>query len=578
MTGLCKKLESGTEQFEVSPFVCVSIGESQTHKLQVPTPSLDLAPISHWLDKERCTQQARWYSRKDDASLALTVIDCATRTLVPLPKEELYATLSYVWGRAVQPTLDDTNGNTLPLHLPDTIQDSIDVCNALSIRYLWVDRYCISTESSHLRSLQISRMDEVYQNSFLTIVACAGNDPNYGLPGISRRRNPNPSIKLAGLGCIGALSQSIEIHSSIWATRAWTYQEALLSQRQIYFTDKETFFGSAEGVQGEIGVIAKASLEQFLPESLRTGYPVPETVRTARDKNLRKYSLGKLHEWECISNYSTRTLTYQGDILNALLGILAYYRREHGISHLWGVPFSNSFPASATPTFLRFDFNLRWIVTGPSSRREGFPSWSWTGCNACVQHFNMHRETVYRVPMTKEEAIHIEVELASGRLLKWSHYQADDANLQDYTQVRSSNENADRLSRFIHLDALTSRIVRKQRDDAGVHYFRIDASTVFHDEHKYFGAVEISSYTESNVETEESIPVGSLLALHFPELDDSSVRGGVKMGSFYSFPGDGCALLIRNFGDHWERVCLLASCHDLKREEVHKVRRKIRLG
>jgi len=186
--------------------VCVSIEDSQSHELQAPAPSLDLAPISDWLNKERRTQQAWWYKGEDDASLALTFIDCATRTLVPLLKQELYTTLSYVWGRAAQPPLDDTNGNRLPLHLPDTIRDSIDVCNALSIRYLWVDRYCISNESSHLRSLKIRRTDEVYQRSFLTIVACAADGPNSGLPGISRRRNPNPCIEVVGLGYIGALS------------------------------------------------------------------------------------------------------------------------------------------------------------------------------------------------------------------------------------------------------------------------------------------------------------------------------------------------------------------------------------
>ena len=202
MTVFSDKIVIGTDHVEVSPFVCVSIEDSQTHELQAPAPHLDLAPISDWLEKERCTQQTRWYKGEDGESLALTVIDCAARTLVPLPEEELYATLSYVWGGAFQPPMDATNGNRLPLHLPDTIQDSIDVCNALSLRYLWVDRYCISNESSQLRSLQISRMDEVYQNSFLTIVACAADDPNSGLPGISRRRSPNPFIEVVELGYI----------------------------------------------------------------------------------------------------------------------------------------------------------------------------------------------------------------------------------------------------------------------------------------------------------------------------------------------------------------------------------------
>ena len=72
--------------------------------------------------------------------------------------------------------------------------------------------------------------------------------------------------------------------------------------------------------------------------------------------------------------------------------------------------------------------------------------------------------------------------------------------------------------------------------------------------------------------------MGSLLALHFPKPDSTILRGGIGSKWYHPFWNDGCALLIRNFGDHWERVCLLGGRRDLKREEVHKVRRKVRLG
>jgi len=67
-----------------------------------------------------------------------------------------------------------------------------------------------------------------------------------------------------------------------------------------------------------------------------------------------------------------RTLWYQSDILNVLLGILASYRRENGICRLWGIPFSTfvTMPTPAQPTHLDFDLGLRWITNGPSSRWE----------------------------------------------------------------------------------------------------------------------------------------------------------------------------------------------------------------
>jgi hypothetical protein len=73
--------------------------------------------------------------------MQLSVIDCVHRILVNMPADEEYVTLSYLWGSpstGVEP-LDD-NG-TLPPKLPATIEDSITVCIALGLRYLWIDRY-----------------------------------------------------------------------------------------------------------------------------------------------------------------------------------------------------------------------------------------------------------------------------------------------------------------------------------------------------------------------------------------------------------------------------------------------------
>ena len=484
------------ESVEVSPIVCMDNARLSTHELQASSSRFNSAPISEWLKREIHTEQARWYGGGTGASLALTVIDCNTRKLVPLLNDERYATLSYVWGPSSLSSLDEMKGGRLPLHLPNTIQDSIGVCNELNIRYLWIDRYCIAHNNEHLRSLQISRMDEVYHNSFLTIVACAGKDPHFGLPGVSRQRNSNPGIEVFGLGRLQSLSNASEIHSDIWATRAWTYQEALLSQRRLYFTNQGTFFESVDGLQEESESVSKSRLEQLLPERLRNGRSVPGAVR---DSNKREYAIGELHVWTCISEYSKRTLSHQSDILNALLGILAYFRRQKGICHLWGIPFFTSGPVSPLSSSRSFEMSLRWVVIGLSSRRAGFPSWSWTGYNGLVQHADVSRSIGYNMATAEEEAMHIEVELASGRLLKWSNYHVDYVNLQDYTQAQPSNQKANQLSRFIHLETLTSRIVSKHRDQSDIHYYSIDASTIAKSSLEVFRSVERPSYTKSNV-------------------------------------------------------------------------------
>jgi hypothetical protein len=46
---------------------------------------------------------------------------------------------------------------------------------------------------------QIREMDRIYTQAELVIIAAAGNDPDYGLPGVSSRgRKPQATIQLDG--------------------------------------------------------------------------------------------------------------------------------------------------------------------------------------------------------------------------------------------------------------------------------------------------------------------------------------------------------------------------------------------
>lgn len=83
------------------------------------------------------------------------LIDCHTRTIVPAQSTATpngvregdgftwpgyhYVALSYVWGLKRDESRIGVSG-TLE-NLPQTIDDSIRLCKALSYRYLWVDRY-----------------------------------------------------------------------------------------------------------------------------------------------------------------------------------------------------------------------------------------------------------------------------------------------------------------------------------------------------------------------------------------------------------------------------------------------------
>ncbi|KAK7934553.1 hypothetical protein PG985_000048 [Apiospora marii] len=123
--------------------------------------------------------------------VGLKVIDCITNRVVVAPPNCRYFALSYVWGSSKK------KGTT---KFPKVVQDSISVTRALGSRYIWVDRYCIDQDATHNQHI-FNQMHRIYSGAFVTIIAAAGSDAEYGLPGVStpgQRRPEFPSWSWVG--------------------------------------------------------------------------------------------------------------------------------------------------------------------------------------------------------------------------------------------------------------------------------------------------------------------------------------------------------------------------------------------
>ena len=158
----------------------------------------------------------------------LRLIDCETRKVIEEPcglNKRRYAVMSYVWGLSDKdPTRYKVcpNTGTLPDALPAVIRDAMKVVLELKLHYLWVDRYCIvqDDEADVLKHMEI--MDLIYNHAYVTIVAAAGKDSSYGLPGVSVPKLKQPVVRIGNDTLVCTLPDpQAAINESIWMTRGW---------------------------------------------------------------------------------------------------------------------------------------------------------------------------------------------------------------------------------------------------------------------------------------------------------------------------------------------------------------------
>ena len=179
-------------------------------------------------------------------------------------------------------------------------------------------------------------MDGIYRGAELTIIAAAGDDPKYGLPGVRNRlRVSQPTVEIGKQKFLSTLMEPQHtIRESKWMTRGWTYQEAVLSTRRLVFTDFQVYFECAS---------------MNCCESLDPG----NEVQVAFQQTGAYHGKQLFHPigddiTQHIEAYSQRDLTYDSDVLNGISGIFRAFEQLYTpIYQLSGIPF---LPGSAIRT------------------------------------------------------------------------------------------------------------------------------------------------------------------------------------------------------------------------------------
>jgi hypothetical protein len=316
-----------------------------------------------------------------------------------------YVALSYVWGvpemereTGMRPaTLSKemirqsrrVNSIPLPKQIPQTIEDAIQITQALGFPYLWNDALCIiQDEEGDLKNQHLAHMDAIYSCAMLTIAAAAGSHADYGLPGVSRRprKYSQYSEVVKDLPLATMFPSYSELENSrrlIWNTRGWTFQEKLLSNRILLFTDYQVFFKCCESIWTEEVCMETGRLSKSV--ETRAG-----KYRWAADRKLHipndhahkmkalngtlntedgfEHMAGFLDYVTAVHEYTTRSFTVPSDIPYAIKGVLETLKPFTGEFH-YGLP------------ELYFLDSLMWLPMPGTIQVEALddhPSWTWT--------------------------------------------------------------------------------------------------------------------------------------------------------------------------------------------------------
>lgn len=211
---------------------------------QIDPSHAPLLLLRQWIDDCNDNHSICHEIHKDLQIENLKVIDVKNYCIVTIDNTERYVALSYVYAdvwRSSNEQSRSSKGNIAQQEregglrkrggMPETIIDAIEMVKQLGEKYLWVDAYCIVQDDEKEKKRLINCMDRVYSRAYFTIFAAGGEDS----PLAGFKPGPRPRLQhmevVDGLRCVVALpSLEAALAETRWESRAWTYQESLLSE------------------------------------------------------------------------------------------------------------------------------------------------------------------------------------------------------------------------------------------------------------------------------------------------------------------------------------------------------------
>jgi hypothetical protein len=232
-------------------------------------------------------------------------------------------------------------------------------------------------------------MCAIYSCAMATMVALTGDSADDGLPGIlPTARNTTATFVAPALHMVerSSLENMLANHTydgvdvdCVYNTRAWTFQERLLSNRSIYFLGEQVYFHCKKQLLCEDRYISDDTRFYTL-DKMRT------TSVELKSKTTRAGIYSPLDEFrwyeEIIAEYTAKKMGYPDDVLNAFTGIQTMLTRMFDWAFVGGLPTS------------LLHLALLWTPVTTIERRmtaSQQPSWSWSGWIGRIRYADLVR-------------------------------------------------------------------------------------------------------------------------------------------------------------------------------------------
>lgn len=381
-----------------------------------------MSRVKDWV--ENCDQNHDECTSSSDTCLPKRILDIEDKPIVREMNGATgrYVALSYCWGRSgknvlltrekgpsnAQSTFDEFTSVGIEMDkLAKTVQDAIIVCRNLRIRYLWVDALCIIQNERDLEDFKAEapKMCEYYQNAYLTLIAGSAQDCADGF--LNDRREPKASLcevvySRTNVGLLSldrdmtgvvklSLPASKEVGHTL--TRAWTFQENLLSRRTLNYCCEQVKF-SCQTMYSihEDGDFQRTVSHLTNPPSINNT-PISFRDVSSHGDNLeaRKYAF---ELWQSsLPGYTRRDILKPLDKLAAIAGYANLLQKVVRCQYMYGLWKDDLHMG------LLWRTSRAWLRPTITRAVDRAPSWSWASINATVfMGFSPHTNSLARSP------------------------------------------------------------------------------------------------------------------------------------------------------------------------------------